>query len=255
MTSHSLFVLPGAGPPALPPRAALTRAGRTTHFDVYYDRSLGGNGTTLASDVLATAESDYDALKGWFAIGDPARLPFVVNIIPGSSGASHATCSSTTLNCDAFSGTDGDLVRMLVVAEADEVFMADQAKGWDCGASNGEGLSRVLAAERYPGSLNGFASASAWLNGGRPDFVSQTDPTDQNYVSIGCATLFINYLRHQLDYDLAAIVEAGGSTLEATYKTLTGGQGGFAAFAALLERHFPTGHPVDLADDNPFPLK
>lgn len=29
---------------------------------------------------------------------------------------------------------------------------------WGCGASNGEGLSRVLATERYPTELNGFSA-------------------------------------------------------------------------------------------------
>ena len=112
---------------------------------------------------------------------------------------------------------------MLNVAEVDEVMMANQGAGWGCGTSAGEGLSRVLATQRYPASLDGFASAATWLNGSkRPDWVTNTEKTDQDYVSTGCATLFLNYLRYQLHFSLARIVEAGGTTLQQTYQKLTG---------------------------------
>jgi hypothetical protein len=94
---------------------------------------------------------------------------------------------------------------MLVVAEADEVFMDNQDKEWDCGSSPGEGLSRVLSTELYPHEQNGFVTGPSWLRSDRPDFVSDSDGTDQNFVSIGCATLFINYLRHQLGFNLYQI--------------------------------------------------
>ena len=252
---HHVFVLPGLANSRLASDAQLTNGGSTTHFDVYYDNSLGANGKTLAAAVLATCEADYDSLQNWFGGITPGGLPFTVNIVPGNGGASHASCSATTLTCDAFSGTDSDLVRMLVVAEEDEVFMANQGKGWDCGASNGEGLSRILAAEIYPAELNGFASAATWLSTDpRPDFVSKVDPTDTNYISIGCSVLFINYLRFQLGFSLGEIVQAGGATLEDTYEKLTGKTGGFAPFAALLQRHFPVGTAITLDNDNPFPL-
>jgi hypothetical protein len=252
--THHVFVLAGkeAGPPD--PAAILKKQGSTTHFVVFYDDGLGANGPTVAQAVLSTAEADFTALQGWFGGITPSNLPFVINIVPGQGGASHANCAATTLNCDAFDGTNSDLVRMLVVAEADEVFMAAQNKGWDCGASNGEGLSRVLATERYPAQLDGFATASSWLDSNRPDFVSSTDPTDRSFVSTGCATLFINYLRFQLGHSLESIVQAGGTTLQATYNTLTGSSNAFAPFKALLDAHFPPGTPVNLANDNPFPL-
>jgi hypothetical protein len=253
--STHVFALPGLGHPGLSAAHKLKKAGHTPHFDVRYDSSLGQKGLTLARAVLSRCEQDLNSLQGWFGGLTPAGLPFVVNIVPGTGGASHATCLATTLTCDSFSGTNSDLVRLLVVAEADEVFMANQNKGWDCGGSNGEGLSRILATELYPAQLNGFASASSWLNANpRPDFVTVTDTTDVNYVSIGCSVLFINYIRHQLGFNLGAIVQAGGATLEDTYKALTGGANGFASFAALLQRHFPVGKPVKLANDNPFPL-
>lgn len=252
--SRRVFALPGAQPSSPPAASLLRQRGSTAHFVVFFDDSLGNNGAILADAVLATAERDYGQLQVWFGGITPASLPFTVNIVPGQGGASHATCADTTLTCDAFSGQNSDLVRMLVVAEADEVFMANQAAGWDCGASNGEGLSRVLAAELYPAQLDGFATASSWLNSNRPDFVSRNDPTDTNFVSIGCSVLFINYLRSQLGHSLTSIVQAGGPTLQEVHRALTGSTDAFGPFAALLQRHFPAGTPVNLPNDNPFPL-
>lgn len=180
---------------------------------------------------------------------------FNVLIAAGIGGAYHSSCSATDLYCDA-SGVDVDHTRMLVVAEEVEVFSALQGLGWDCGASNGEGLSRALAAtDLYPGSLNGFNSAATWLDTpGRPDYVNTNDPTDRNYVSTGCAVLFLNYLRYQLGYSWQAIVGAGGSTLRATYQSLTGSTDALTPFKALLQRRFPEGTPSGLTNDNPFPI-
>src|SRR5215469_3404740 len=252
---YSVFQKPGAAVPAaaLVGLGPYTKRGSTTNFDVYYDNSLGANGQNLADAVLANCEWDLFELRGWF--GGVAAGRFSIYIDPGSFGAYHANCSATELHLAAFSGTDGLLENMLNVAEADEVMMANQGAGWNWGASAGEGLSRVLATQRYPASLNGFASASSCLNSNRPDWVTQTEGTDRNYVSIGCATLFLNYLRYQLHLSLARIVEAGGSTLEQTYQRLTGSSGAFSAFSALVQRHFPAGTPVNLpGTDNVFPL-
>ena len=49
--------------------------------------------------------------------------------------------------------TDGgvDFIRSLLVMEIDEVFMANFGRGWNCAASTGEGLSRVIANDLYKG--------------------------------------------------------------------------------------------------------
>jgi hypothetical protein len=231
-----------------------TQQGSTDNFNVFYDNSLGANGATLADGVLASCEGDYAQLQEWFGGIAPSGLPFGVYIDPGDFGAFHQTCAATELHCAAFDGTNVDLVRMLVVAEADEVFMAAQNAGWDCGASHGEGLSRVLATERYPAQLNGFASASTWLNSDRPDWVNNTEPTDTNYVSIGCSVLFLNWLRYQLNYPWEAIVAAAAPTLAEVYTNLTGATDGWDQFSALIQANFPAGQTVNLPNDNPFPL-
>src|ERR1035437_8507363 len=214
----------------------------------------------LADAVLATCEADYNRLLGWFGNISIGSLPFNIYIQPGANGASHYGCAGTALYCDAFDGTDKDLIRSLVVAEADEVFMANQAAGWDCGGSNGEALSRILAAEIYPNELTPpgqgitFASAPSWLKSNRPDWIDSTEGSDRNFESIGCGTLFINWLRFQLGYSLNQIVQAGGATLGATYQKLTGRQDGYARFSNLIAEHYPPGSTGGLTNDNPFPL-
>ncbi|MFJ2577160.1 hypothetical protein [Kitasatospora aureofaciens] len=241
-----------------PPSAAVqVQRGSTPHFVVSYDDSLGANGAALADAVLATCEAHYARLQHWFGGLTPNGLPFDVSIIPGSGGASHATCLATAMNCDAFDGTDAELLRMLVVAEADEVFMAT-AGNWDCGSSSGEGLSRVLAAECHPllsSTARGFLSAGYWLDNGRPDFVTQTDPTDRNYLSIGCATLFLNWLRYELHYGWAEIIAAGDTTLADTYTKLTGRNDALQRFMNTVTARFPIGVPAGLTSDNAFPLE
>lgn len=235
-----------------------TLRGTTAHFQVFFANSLGNAGAMLADGVLAKCEQDFAQLQGFFGGLTPGGLPFKVHIQPGSNGASHAGCSATDLFCDAFNGNDSVLERMLVMAEADEVMMAAQNKGWNCGFSNGEALSRVQAADI---TGDNFATASAYLNSARQNFVRFNDQTDTNAASTGCGALFINFLRHQanfltfnLNFSLAAITQAGGPTLERTFMTLGGFEYCFESFKLLLELNFPSGKSVHIGGDNPFPL-
>jgi len=232
--------------------------GSTAHFNVYYSRPLGTVGQRIAGAVLSVCERDYARISRIFGVATPAGLP--INIILADlspARAYHYGNDATTLYCGvkttpavvpAFSS-------FLALTQLVEVFEASQGQGWDCGASNGEGLSRVLATERYPRQIMGFATAAAWLNEGRPDFVNRTDPTDRNPISTGCAVLFLNYLRHQLNYRWRDIVAAAGPTLSMTYLRLTGDASNpFPSFAALLASRFPAGRQAVFKVDNPFPI-
>ncbi len=231
-----------------------TKRGSTAHFVVYYDPSLGADGITIADAVLATCEPDYDRISAYFGGLTPSTMNVI--IAPGIGGAYHYGCDGKDIYCDAqTSPLDVDHTRMLGVAEVVEVFSAEQGKGWNCGASNGEGLSRVLATELYPAELNGFNSASSWLDApGRPNFVDQTDPTDRSYISIGCSVLFLNWLRYELKYGWAQIVAAAASTLAQTYTNLTGNTDGWARFSTQLAAGYPIGTSSGLGTDNPYPL-
>ena len=266
--SASIFAKPGmeqefeaqlaaidAAAPAVGFDVPATLQGSTTHFHVYYQSGFA-NGPIIANGVLASCENEYNFLVGVFGFTPPV-LPMNIIIKPGIGGAYHYGCSAVDLYCDGDTSPSPNIdhTRMLVVAEEVEVFEAASGKGWNCGASPGEGLSRVLATELYPAQLNGFVSSNSWLNApGRPDFVTNSDPTDRNYVSIGCSTLFLNYLRYQLDFTWPEIAAATGATLEDTYHNLTGVAGGIMPFKSLLHQFFPEGTPTNLTTDNPFPL-
>jgi hypothetical protein len=227
--------------------------GRTQHFTVYVDPALGPDGQLDGTGVLAACEADYARVSGYF--GGLSAGPFSVVLFSNPNGAFHMTCSATDLFCDAKTGpADGNYSEFLNVAEFVEVFEAAQKKGWDCGKSNGEGLSRVLATEPYPAELDGFATAQTWLDSRRPNYVDRTLSSDTNPAGNGCAVLFLNWLRFQLGYSWVQIVGAGAPTLGKTYTKLSGKKDGFKQFKALLNSHFPAGRPSGLVTDNPFPL-
>ena len=56
-------------------------------------------------------------------------------------------------------------------------------------------------------ALSDFASAPSWVQAGWPNWVDQTDPSDQNYPSIGCGMAFISWLLSQ-SFTLAEIAQA-----------------------------------------------
>ena len=244
-----------------PPRTGFDRQvtleGKTEHFLVYYQTGFA-SGPAITNGVLAMCEKDHGTLEDFFGNIALPNLPVNIIVAPGIGGAYHYGCGAVDLYCDGDTAANPDVdhTRMLIVAEEVEVFEDAQGKGWDCGASNGEGLSRVLATELYPAGFDGFATAASWLDSpDRPDWVSRTNSTDTGPASNGCAVLFLNYLRYQLNFSWAQIVQAAGSTFQQTYETLTGKIDGFAPFKALLDSHFPPGQPSGLTTDNPFPLQ
>jgi hypothetical protein len=254
----------------LKPRAAVSPIGRgdfpnavlqgsTANFIVYYDPPLGASGQTIAKGVLASCEADYSKIKSIFGGITPPNLPF--NVIIASlpnGGAYHYGCSAVDIYCDVTltPAVDPKFTEFLNMAEVVEVFEAAQGAGWNCAASNGEGLSRVLATLLYPSELGGFTTAADWLDGTRPDFVNNTDPTDRNSISNGCSVLFLNYLQTQLGHSWNDIVKGAGSTLTKTYAAVTAdNKDPFPAFKALLASKFPPGTSSGLTTDNPWPIK
>jgi hypothetical protein len=245
--------------------------GSSANFTVYSDHSLP-TGAALAAAFLKTCEynlSVVQALFGNVTIGKGVNLlyrislPFQIFIQPGNTGAYHLGTGCTDIYVDAFDGTNSDLISYLVIAEVVECFEDAQGAGWNAAGNNGEALSRVLPTELYPDQLmakdakgdiefNG-ESATDWLNSSRADWVSNTENYDKDWVSLGCGTLFINWLRYVRNFSFSQIVQAGGSTLAETYRRLTcGSTDGFQSFKALLDGMFPPGIKVNLANDNPF---
>ena len=123
--------------------------GSTTNFVVSYDSSFTGgtqpNGPALGQGVIDYCEYDLVRLSMLFGgILPPASsLPFQINLVPGSGGASNNLLNTIDCFCDL--NTDPLGLPALVVAEEAEIFMNLQGRGWIPNWSNGEALSRVSA--------------------------------------------------------------------------------------------------------------
>lgn len=231
-------------------QVSVRAAAPTPNFQFTSDGTPAGGQAVAA--MQAVAEQDYQAARSIFALGDVPGLPFTVTVDPSAGGASHPTCAATDISLipeDAPS---------LLVAETTECFMAASGK-WDCGQTNGEGLSRALAMTIRPFTvLTGLdGDVAGWWNAGVPlDFVNDNSADDQDQQGNACGTLFIFYLRSELGYSWQEIVAAGGPTLGDTYATLTGrtGQEGFAGFVNTLKEADQGGQLQIPASGNPFPL-
>jgi hypothetical protein len=147
-------------------------------------------------------------------------------------------------------------MRSLLFAEVAEVLMHDQNNHWDCGASGGESLSRVLAADLCLGDRDlppGWACAPAWL-ADRQNWIDKQEFTDTDQVANGCGVLFLNWLRFAHAKNWNQITIAGAPTLAQTFEKLQLGPANTAwpSFLAVINATFPPGHPVNVNRDNPF---
>ncbi len=232
-----------------------TQVGTAGSVTVAYDSSLGAAGLALAQQLLNAVTSPYNDMQTYFGITGAAVEVVVAPLSgnnDGSGGAYHYGCdfaSGGVLYLDAtFSNTTVDPLSLeigLYVAELSECFMGAQGGGWGCGFSNGEGLSRFLAEEETPAdTLDAFATGPAWAQAGFPDWVSQTEQTDQDDVSTGCSVIYI-YWMVSLGYTIAQIVQAAGATLSANYQTLTGKTTAYADLLAAVQG-------LTVTSDNPF---
>jgi hypothetical protein len=237
-----------------------TLGASTKHFDIFWPSSFKtkGKGHAIAESIARHCETDFNIISGYFA--DTKIDHFNVYILGNrKAGSFHYGCGGTDLYVDPGAPQLG------LVAEMVEVFEDAYGYGWDCGASNGEGLSRVLAEALHPAELDtgvgkrrvDYSTGSFWLNAPRLDYVDQTYESDQDFVSIGCATLFLNWLRFQHGYKWEQIILSGDSgTLGATFKNLTKRSDGYTQFLTFMNKHFPILQevPSGIASDTPFPF-
>ncbi|MEO7003111.1 MAG: phospholipase D-like domain-containing protein [Ktedonobacterales bacterium] len=238
--------------------------GQTAHVIVYTDGTPQGDQSAQA--VLQTAEADYTATQQWFGgldlpqgqQGDDqttprTALPLQVLMDGQAGGAYHFGCNAT----DIYIEPAAQAAQGFWVAELIEVFQAAINNGWACGQTNGEALSRVLAAERSSaiGQLQ-MQTGQKWWSDGHADYVASNSATDQDEDSNGCGPLFLYYLHSQLGYDWQRIVTTGGATLGETYQRLTGNapQQGFNDFISRLATIDNNGTLNLPQSGNPFPI-
>jgi hypothetical protein len=238
---------------------------KTKHFDIFWPSSLqaDGKGQAIAESIARHCETDFNIISGYF--WDTKIDHFNVYILVNrKAGSYHHGCGDTDIYVDPGAPHLG------LVAEMVEVFEDAYGHGWDCGASNGEGLSRVLAEALHPKELvlgsNDYSTGWVWLNDIlRPDYVDQTDESDRDFVPIGCATLFLNWLRFQHGHRWEQIIQSGdfswqngseAGTLGATFKHLTKRSDGYIQFFTFMNKHFPVTQQVasGIASDTPFPF-
>src|SRR5579862_7495336 len=169
-------------------------SGRVT---VYLDAELPA-GRQNATDLLNDADRIMTATDAIFEFpGSPVNV--IVWAIDakadGSGGGDHAACNfaegSNIEVCAAFGASAK--VSALFEAELSECSMGGNL----CGVSTGEALSRWCAAVISSNALSDFATAPQWAQDGMPDYVDQTDPTDQDADSIGCGMAFLSWLMSQ----------------------------------------------------------
>ena len=184
----------------------LTNGGVTTHFNFFYDPSLGVAGGTepaRINQVLQTGahgkpviENDFDWLQAQFAGVDmtkarPFPIPVQVTAVV-ENGYNASWGWPLVMNAGQNAST---LLRSMFISEVSETFMAAQDKGW--GYSNGvgneescgEALSLFLTVQfqlsQGLGStwlMNG--TPSVWLNTSLPDSnpaSTEFDPTGKRF--------------------------------------------------------------------------
>lgn len=220
---------------------------------VYIDASYPA-ATQNATDLIQDADRVVTANDGIFGTsGSP------VNVLiwqlngknDGTGGADHASCNYVTgANIEVCASIGAsNRVSALFEAELSECSMGGNL----CGSSTGEALSRWCAAVIGNNALPEFISAPTWAQDGMPNWVDHTEPTDQDYDSIGCGMAFLSWLMHS-GYPLSAIARAmvsltASGTLAQLYASLSGDAAGNAwpNFSAAVNS-LPNG----VVDDNPF---
>ena len=204
--------------------AGTSPSGRVT---VFFDPTLGDQGVQNAQDLVNDADRVVAANDGIFrTTGGPVSvIVFALGgATDGTGGADHMGCDYATGNAIEVCAAFGSSARVSALFEAE---LSECSMGGNlCGSSTGEALSRWCAAFTSNNALADFATAPQWAQDGMPDFINQTDPTDQNADSTGAGMAFLSWLMsqgHALNQIAPAMVALGtDGTLAQLYANLTG---------------------------------
>ncbi|MGZ6571816.1 MAG: hypothetical protein ACXVHJ_12210 [Solirubrobacteraceae bacterium] len=226
----------------------------TSGVSVYVDPSLGQAALRNAQDLLADADRVVQANSTIFNIaGEPVDVVVFAlgGHTDGTGGADHGGCTFTNGNAIEVDASFGNPARVsaLFEAELSECAMNGQL----CGESTGEALSRWCAAVVGNNALADYATAPVWAQDGMPDWVDQTEPTDQGADSTGCGMAFLSWVLsqgHSLAEVAQAMVALGDSgTLAQLYSQLTGNptSDAWSRFTAAIDTL-----PGGVTSDDPF---
>jgi hypothetical protein len=194
---------------------------------VYVDPSLGQPALENAQALLADADRIVLANNTIFNItGDPVDVIIFAlgGSTDGTGGADHGGCTFANGSAIEVDASFGQPARIgaLFEAELSECAM----NGRLCGLSTGEALSRWCSAVVGDNALSDFATAPTWAQDGMPNWVDQTQSTDQDADSTGCGMAFLSWILsqgHSVAEVAQAMVSLGDSgTLAQLYARLTG---------------------------------
>jgi len=198
-------------------------SGRVT---VYVDPTLGQPALQNAQDLVNDADRVANANDAIFGTTGGAVSVIVFALdgrTDGTGGADHGGCDYTIGAAIEVCASFGNSSRVSALFEAE---LSECSMGGNlCGVSTGEALSRWCATVIGNNALSDFTTAPQWAQDGMPDYVDQTDPTDQNADSTGCGMAFLSWLMSQgfgLDAIAQQMVSLGDSgTLAQLYANLT----------------------------------
>jgi len=221
---------------------------------VYVDPTLGAPGLQNAQDLVSDGDrvaNANDAILGTTGGAVSVIIYALGGATDGTGGADHGGCDYTTGAAIEVDASFGNSARVSALFEAE---LSECSMGGNlCGVSTGEALSRWCAAVVGNNALTDFATAPQWAQDGMPDWVDQTDPTDQDSDSIGCGMAFLSWLMSQ-GYSLnqiapAMVALAASGTLAQLYANLTSQSvsNAWSAFQAAVQA-LPNG----VTTDDPF---
>jgi hypothetical protein len=226
-------------------------SGRAT---VYVDPTLGAPALQNAQDLVNDADRVANANDAIFGTTGGAVSVIIFALggaTDGTGGADHGGCDYSTGAAIELCASFGNAARVSALFEAE---LSECSMGGNlCGVSTGEALSRWCAAQIGNNALSDFATAPQWAQDGMPDFVDQTDSTDQSADSTGCGMAFLSWLLSQgygLDKIAPTMVALGNTgTLAQLYANLTSGaaNAAWSAFQAAIQA-LPNG----VTSDDPF---
>lgn len=221
---------------------------------VYVDPGLGQQAMQNAQDLVNDADRVITANDGIFGTtgGPVSVIVFALGgATDGTGGADHMGCDYSTGNAIEVDASFGNSARVSALFEAE--LSECSMNGNLCGESTGEALSRWCAAVIGNNALADFATAPQWYQDGMPDFVNQTDNTDQSADSTGCGVAFISWMISQgygMEKIAPAMVNLGDSgTFAQLYANLTGdaATNAWPNFQAAVQ-NLPNG----ITSDDPF---
>ena len=171
-------------------------------------------------------------------------------VAPDFGGAYHYGCSFDGGGDWYLSSGANDVVVGLAVAEITESYMGLQAKGWNCGGSGGEALSRVLAEIATGGASGALADYTTGPSWNGQNWIDRDSGTDQDASSTGCGTLYLWWML-SIGYTVEEIVQAGesGGVLAGNYRSVDGKTTAWADFQKAIKAVGGTG---SMTNDNPW---